>query len=271
MPVLWHEMTRALSQGGSARTADMAAVRQAAFCFQEGHEEGLEGGQEDRLLTGQGHAGSDQDGVRCRVQDMPWSHPAARPRLHRDGVRGTARPQDRQADDGRIPEMDGKAHPREEDPGRVVVLRVVAGLIRAPWRDWEKPCRARPAYGRTAECSHLATALGPTRGAPSHAQFVFLWAGKPRPPFRHRCPRARDPPTSYCGCGAVLPRAICQKSAGRTLPAGPQPARPDPNPYRDARHPARRARPKPPYAGRVADIQDDVPASRTPRARCAPQ
>lgn len=101
---------------------------------------------------------------------------------------------------------------------------------------------------------------------PSHAQFVFLWAGKPRPPFRHRCPRARDPPTSYCGCGAVLPREVCQKSAGRTLPAGPQPVRPDSDPYRDARHPARRARPKPPYAGRVADIQDDVPASRTSRA-----
>ena len=66
-PVLGRKMVRALSQGGPARTADKTAAWQAPFCFQEDHEEDLEGGQEDHLLDGQGPAGSDQDDVRRRV------------------------------------------------------------------------------------------------------------------------------------------------------------------------------------------------------------
>ena len=106
-------MVRPLSQGGPARTADKTAARQADFCFQECHEEDLEGGQEDHLLDGQGHAGPDQDGGRYRVPYLPRSRPAARPRLHHEGPRGPARQQGQQAEDSGIPEEDAAAHPRE--------------------------------------------------------------------------------------------------------------------------------------------------------------
>ena len=106
-------MVRPLSQGWPARTVDKTAARQAAFCFQKGHEEDLEGSQEDHLLDGQGHAGSDQDGVRHRVRYLPRSSPAARPRLHHEGPRGPAHPQGQQAEDSEIPEEDAVAHPRK--------------------------------------------------------------------------------------------------------------------------------------------------------------
>ena len=167
--------------------------------------------------------------------------------------------------------MDGKAHPREEDPGRVVVPEEVAGLIRPPWRDWEKPLPGAACAWRNCRMQPLGDGSW-TRPRRPEPCIVRLPAGRKAPAaIPAPLPPARDPPILRHGGGTVVPREVCQKSAGRTLHAGPQPVRPDSDPYRDARHPNRRARPKPPYAGRVADIQDDVPASRTPRARCAPQ
>ena len=41
-------------KGGTARTTDKTAVRQASVCFQEGHEKGVENPEEDHLLDGHG-------------------------------------------------------------------------------------------------------------------------------------------------------------------------------------------------------------------------
>ena len=217
-------MTRALSQGGSARTADMAAVRQAAFCFQEGHEEGLEGGQEDRLLTGQGHAGSDQDGVRCRVQDMPMVAPCCAGRgctvMVSAGrhVRRTVR----QMMVG-FQRWMARPTPEKRTPAALSCSEAVAGLIRAQWRDWEKPLPGAACVWQKLQNAATWRRLLDLPVAPRVMhQFVFLWAGKPRPPFRHRCPRARDPPTSYCGMAAA--RSFRGRFA-KSRPAVPLPCR----------------------------------------------